>query len=119
MTLEESREVIPMMEDMINQIEEQQVIMAEMYQELVQRDGELILLQEQNQKLRELNEELQEQLKILPSTEEMLELLEMQDIRIEEMKTENQQWRELTGRLNTENRLLQKQNLELLKLNNG
>lgn len=119
MTLEESREVIPMMEDMINQIEEQQVIMAEMYQELVQRDGELILLQEQNQKLRELNDELQEQLKILPSTEEMLELLEKQDARIGKMEAERRQWRELAERLNTENCLLQKQNLELLKLNNG
>ena len=34
MTLEESREVIPMMETMINQIEEQQNLMAEMVQEL-------------------------------------------------------------------------------------
>ena len=116
MTLEESREVIPMMEDMINQIEEQQVIMAEMYQELVQRDGELILLQEQNQKLQELNDELQEQLKILPSIEE---LLEKQDARIGKMEAERRQWRELAERLNTENCLLQKQNLELLKLNNG
>ena len=33
MTLEESKEVIPMMEAMITQIEEQQNIMAEMYGE--------------------------------------------------------------------------------------
>ena len=38
MTLEESREVIPMMETMINQIEEQQNLMAEMVQELQERD---------------------------------------------------------------------------------
>lgn len=31
MTLEESREVIPLMENMINQIEDQQEPMAEMY----------------------------------------------------------------------------------------
>ena len=41
MTLEESREVIPLMENMINQIEEQQELMAEMYQEMQQRDGQL------------------------------------------------------------------------------
>ena len=38
MTLEESREVIPMMESMINQIEEQQKLMAERVQELQERD---------------------------------------------------------------------------------
>ena len=38
MTLEESREVIPMMESMINQIEEQQKLMVEMVQELQERD---------------------------------------------------------------------------------
>ena len=37
MTLEESREVIPMMETMINQIEEQQNFMAAMVQELQER----------------------------------------------------------------------------------
>lgn len=46
MTLEESREVIPLMENMINQIEEQQELMAEMYQEMQQRDGQLNLFQE-------------------------------------------------------------------------
>lgn len=119
MTLEESREVIPMMEAMINQIEEQQGIMAEMYQEMEKRDGQLILLQEQNQRLQELNDELQVQLQILPSTEEMLSLMETQDVRITELETENQQWRELAEKLNAENRLLQKQNRKLLKLGNG
>ena len=42
MTLEESREVIPMMETMINQIEEQQNLMAEMVQELQERDRQLL-----------------------------------------------------------------------------
>lgn len=46
MTLEESREVIPLMENMINQIEEQQELMAEMYQEMQQRDRQLNLFQE-------------------------------------------------------------------------
>lgn len=36
MKLEESREVIPLMENMINQIEEQQNLMAQMYQEMEQ-----------------------------------------------------------------------------------
>lgn len=67
MTLEESREVIPLMENMINRIEDQQELMAEMYQEMEQRDGQLNLFQEQNQRLQELNNELQEQLQILPS----------------------------------------------------
>ncbi len=39
MTLEESKEVIPMMEAMITQIEEQQNIMAEMLQE-IQENGD-------------------------------------------------------------------------------
>ena len=38
MTLEESRKVIPVMETMINQIEEQQKLMAKMVQELQERD---------------------------------------------------------------------------------
>ena len=37
MTLEESKEVIPMMEAMITQIEEQQNIMAEMLQDVYKR----------------------------------------------------------------------------------
>ena len=63
MTLEESQEVIPMMESMINQIEEEQ------------------------------------------------------KNRIEQLENENQQWQELTQKLNSENSLLQKQNSELLTLN--
>lgn len=125
MTLEESREVIPMMEAMINQIEEQQGIMAEMYQEMEQRDGQLILFQEQNQSLQELNNELQERLQILPSIEELLELLEKKDGEIQTLKEENgmlkdenQQWKELTEKLNDESRLLQRQNEELLKFKN-
>ena len=58
MTLEESREVIPMMETMINQIEEQQNLMAEMVQELQERDRQLLSFQEQNQSLKSLNSEL-------------------------------------------------------------
>ena len=46
MTLEESREVIPMMESMINQIEEQQKLMAEMVQELQERDRQLLIAEE-------------------------------------------------------------------------
>lgn len=52
MTLEESREVIPLMENMINQIEEQQELMAEMYREMEQRDEQLIWFQDQNQNCR-------------------------------------------------------------------
>ena len=121
MTLEESREVIPLMENMINQIEDQQELMAEMYQEMEHRDGQLILFQEQNQRLQELNNELQEQLQILPSIEELLELLEKKDGEVQilkeenrMLKDENQQWKELTEKLNDENRLLQRQNYELL-----
>ena len=121
MTLEESREVIPLMENMINQIEEQQELMAEMYQAMEQRDGQLILFQEQNLRLQELNNELQEQLQILPSIEELLELLEKKEGEIKTLKeekqmlqNENQQWKELGEKLNNESRLLQKQNEELL-----
>ena len=109
------------MENMINQIEDQQELMAEMYQEMEQRDGQLILFQEKNQRLQELNNELQEQLQILPSIEELLELLEKKDGEVQTLKEENrmlkdenQQWKELTEKLNDENRLLQRQNEELL-----
>lgn len=125
MTLEESREVIPMMEDMINQIEEQQNLMAEMYQEMAWRDEQLLLFREENQNLQKLNIGLKEQLQILPSIEELLELLEKKDGeiqtlqgRIQARNNENQQWKELAEKLNNENRLLQKQNRELLKCEN-
>lgn len=125
MTLEESREVIPLMENMINQIEEQQNLMAEMYQEMAWRDEQFLLFREENQNLQELNNGLQEQLQILPSIEELLELLEKKDGEIQTLQerirvrdNENQQWKELAEKLNNENRLLQKQNRELLKLGN-
>lgn len=125
MTLEESREVIPMMEDMINQIEEQQNLMAEMYQEMAWRDEQLLLFREENQNLQKLNIGLKEQLQILPSIEELLELLEKKDGEIQTLQgriqvrnNENQQWKELAEKLNNENRLLQKQNRELLKCEN-
>lgn len=125
MTLEESRGVIPLMENMINQIEEQQTLMAEMYQEMAWRDEQFLLFREENQNLQELNNGLQEQLQILPSIEELLELLEKKDGEIQTLQerirvrdNENQQWKELAEKLNNENRLLQKQNRELLKLGN-
>ena len=93
MTLEESREVIPLMENMINQIEEQQELMAEMYHEMEQRDGQLNWFLEQNQRLQELNNELQELLQILPSTEELLELLEKKDGEVQTLKEENRMLR--------------------------
>lgn len=57
MTLEESREIIPLMESMIGQIEEQQTLMAEMILEMQNRDTQLSLMQKQNQKLQKLNNE--------------------------------------------------------------
>lgn len=58
MTLEESQEIIPLMESMIGQIEEQQTLMAEMILEMQNRDNQLSLMQEQNQKLaQKLNSE--------------------------------------------------------------
>ncbi len=78
-----------------------------------QRDGQLKLFQEQNQRLRELNNELQEQLHILPSIEEILELLEKKDGEIQTLKEEkqmlndeNQQWKELAEKLKAENQML-------------
>lgn len=106
MTLEESREVIPMMESMINQIEEQQNLMAEMVQELQERDRQLLSFQEQNQSLQILNSELSGLLNLLPDTEELLSQIEQQKVRIEQLENENQQWQELTQKLNNENSLL-------------
>ena len=83
MTLEESREVLPMMEAMIRQIEEQQGLMAEMVKEMEERDGQLLSFQEQNRRLKNLNSELSGLLKILPDTEELLSMMEEQKQRIE------------------------------------
>ena len=95
--------------------------MAEMYREMEQRDEQLILFQDQNQGLQELNNELRKQFQILPSIEEMLELLEQKDGEIQTLKEENRmlkaedhQWKELAEKLNDENRLLQRQNEKLL-----
>lgn len=101
----------------VNQIEEQQNLMAEMIQELQERDRQLLFFQEQNQSLKNLNSELSGLLNLLPDTEELLSQIEQQKTRIEQLETENQQWQELTQKLNSENSLLQKQNTELLTLN--
>lgn len=78
MTLEESRDVIPIMEEMISLIEEQE--------------------------------------KLLSETSKELERMETMDRRIKELEADCQKWYELASKLNSENRLLQKQNVELLKL---
>ena len=129
MTLEESKEVIPMLESMINHIEEQQELMTDMYQEIQERDKELLEIQGQAEYLQKLNCELLQQLEILPSIEEVLELLEKQNVRIQDLEIEknqieklenqNQEWQQLAERLNKENNLLQEQNNELLSLNNN
>ena len=64
MTLEESKEVIPMMEAMITQIEGQQNIMAEMLQEIQEKDEKLMCFQEQEERLQQLESELSELLQI-------------------------------------------------------
>ena len=110
MTLEESREIIPLMESMIGQIEEQQNLMAEMILEMQNRDTQLSLMQKQNQKLQKLNNELSELLNILPNTEELLSKMEEQKTKIELLENENQQWQILAQKLNSENSLLLKQN---------
>ena len=116
MTLDESKVVIPMMEEMIHQIEEQQDLLDEVYQELKSSQENSVSYQNQIQGLIESNNELMRLLEESVGTEEMQNLLEKQDKRIQELETENQQWRELSEKLNTENSLLQTQNETLLKL---
>lgn len=58
MTLEESKEVIPMMEAMITQIEEQQNIMAEMLQEIQEKDEKLMCFQEKEERLQRIRERI-------------------------------------------------------------
>ena len=60
MTLEESKEVIPMMEAMITQIEEQQNIMAELLQILPDTEELLILLEEKTAQIQQLTDENQQ-----------------------------------------------------------
>ena len=95
MTLEESKEVIPMMEAMITQIEEQQNIMAEMLQEIQEKDEKLMCFQEKEERLQQLEKELSELLRILPDTEELLMLLEEKADQIQRLTDENQRWQEL------------------------
>ena len=116
MTLDESKVVIPMMEEMIHQIEEQQDLLDEVYRELKSSQENSVSYQNQIQGLIESNNELLQLLEESVGTEEMQNLLEKQDRRIQELETENQQWRELSERLNNENSLLQTQNETLLKL---
>lgn len=116
MTLDESKVVIPMMEEMIHQIEEQQDLLDEVYQELKSSQENSSSYQNQIQGLIESNNELLQLLEESVGIEEMQDLLEKQDRRIQELETENQQWRELSEKLNTENSLLQTQNETLLKL---
>ena len=94
-----------------------QNLMAEMVQELQEKDRQLLSFQEQNQSLQILNSELSGLLNLLPDTEELLSQIEQQKNRIEQLETENQQWQELTQKLNNENSLLLKQSRELLTLN--
>ena len=72
-------------------------------------------------KIAGIKQRVQKQLQILPSIEELLELLEKKDGKVQTLKEgnrmlkdENQQWKELAEKLNDENRLLQRQNEELL-----
>lgn len=116
MTLDESKVVIPMMEEMIHQIEEQQDLLDEVYQELKSSQENSISYQNQIQGLIESNNELLQLLEESVGIEEMQDLLEKQDKRIQELETENLQWRELSEKLNNENSLLQTQNETLLKL---
>lgn len=72
MTLEESQEVIPLLEDVIGHIEGQQSLMAELYQELEERDKQLLVLQEQNQQWQELAEKLNDENRSLKVQNEQL-----------------------------------------------
>ena len=116
MTLDESKVVIPMMEEMIHQIEEQQDLLDEVYRELKSSQENSVSYQNQIQGLIESNNELMRLLKESVGTEEMQNLLEKQDKRIQELETENQQWKDLSEKLSSENSLLQTQNETLLKL---
>ena len=111
MTLEESKEVIPMMEAMITQIEEQQNIMAEMLQEIQEKDEKLMCFQEQEERLQQLEKELSELLQILPDTEELLMLteqmqeeLDQKDRTIEKLKMQIDESLTLNEKLNSENK---------------
>ncbi len=92
-------------------------LMAEMVLEMQERDTQLCLLQEQNQKLQKLNSELSGLLNILPNTERTA---------FQDRGTENEDrtfgkrksaMAELAQKLNSENSLLLKQNTELLNWN--
>ena len=72
----------------------------------VDRCRQLLSFQEQNQSLQILNSELSGLLNLLPDTEELLSQIEQQKVRIEQLENENQQWQELTQKLNNENSLL-------------
>ncbi len=96
MTLEESREVIPMMESMINQDRGT----AEAYG----RDGTGIaetgqaasVLSGAEPEFADIKQRVILLLNLLPDTEELLSQIEQLKNRIEQLENEKQQWQELT-----------------------
>ena len=102
MTLEESREIILLMESMIGQIEEQQNLMAEMILEMQNRDIQLSLMQEQNQKLTKIKQ------RVIRAAQHFAKYrgTAFQDGRTENKDRtfgkRNQQWQKLAQNLNSE-----------------
>ncbi len=116
MTLEESREIIPLMESMIGQIEEQQNLMAEMILEMQNRDTQLSYAKTESEitKIKQ---------RVIRAAQHFAKYrgTAFQDGRTENedraFENENQQWQKLAQKLNSENSLLLKQNTELLNWN--
>ena len=117
MTLEESREIIPLMESMIGQIEEQQNLMAEMILEMQNRDTQLSLMQKTESEIAKIKQ------RVIRAAQHFAKYrgTAFQDGRTENedraLENENQQWQKLAQKLNSENSLLLKQNTELLNWN--
>lgn len=116
MTLEESKLILPMMEEMIQTLEEQQTLVSDLYQQLTETNEQLLTMQEQNQSLLELNRQYKELLNDLPASEEMLQTMEQLTNENTDLTKSRDDWMNLAEKLSAENQKLKEQNNSLQTL---
>ncbi len=116
MTLEESKLILPMMEEMIQTLEEQQTLVSDLYQQLTETNEQLLTMQEQNQSLLELNRQYKELLNDLPASEGMLQTMEQLTNENATLTKSRDDWMNLAEKLSDENQKLKEQNNSLQTL---
>lgn len=116
MTLEESNIVLPVMEEMLLTLEEQQEMITQLYQELMTCNTQLEKYRRQVESLTGLNRELTLLTDGLPDLEKLAGELETVLLEKEKLEQTVRDWMQLAERLNSENNSLTEQNASLQKL---